>query len=40
VLAIPGTGDSEHLAQNVLAGSLRLSADELTVLDSLHHETA
>ncbi|MDN0201202.1 aldo/keto reductase [Streptomyces sp. S.PNR 29] len=40
VLAIPGTGDLGHLAQNVAAGSLRLSGDELTVLDSLHHETA
>ncbi|QHY94870.1 Putative oxidoreductase YdbC [Streptomyces sp. S4.7] len=37
VLAIPGTGDPEHLAQNVAAGALRLSADELTVLDSLRH---
>ncbi|WP_156725483.1 aldo/keto reductase [Streptomyces apocyni] len=34
VLAIPGTGDPEHLAQNVATGALRLSADELTVLDS------
>lgn len=40
VLAIPGTGDPDHLAQNVAAGSLRLSEDELTALDSLHHETA
>ncbi len=40
VLAIPGTGDPDHLAENVAAGSLRLSEDELTVLDSLHHETA
>ncbi|GGT49473.1 oxidoreductase [Streptomyces kurssanovii] len=40
VLAIPGTGDPDHLAQNVAAGVLRLSQDELTVLDSLHHETA
>ncbi|WP_225840231.1 oxidoreductase [Streptomyces sp. NK08204] len=37
VLAIPGTGDLDHLAQNVAAGSLRLSEDELTVLDSLRH---
>ncbi|MEV8451627.1 oxidoreductase [Streptomyces sp. NPDC052095] len=35
VLAIPGTGDLDHLAQNVAAGSLHLSQDELTVLDSL-----
>ncbi|MCX2182691.1 oxidoreductase [Streptomyces sp. SKN60] len=40
VLAIPGTGDPDHLAQNVAAGSLSLSGDELAVLDSLHHETA
>ncbi|MEV4683527.1 aldo/keto reductase [Streptomyces kurssanovii] len=40
VLAIPGTGDPDHLAQNVAAGVLRLSQDELTVLDSLDHETA
>ncbi|MGK4579297.1 oxidoreductase [Kitasatospora sp. HPMI-4] len=40
VLAIPGTGDLDHLAQNVAAGSLRLSEDELAVLDSLHHESA
>lgn len=40
VLAIPGTGDLDHLDQNVAAGSLRLSEDEVTVLDALHHETA
>ncbi|WP_433411856.1 oxidoreductase [Microtetraspora malaysiensis] len=40
VLAIPGTGDRDHLAQNVAAGSLRLSENELGVLASLHHETA
>lgn len=40
VLAIPGTGDPDHLAQNVAAGSLRLSEDELTALNSLRHETA
>ncbi|MFF3217157.1 aldo/keto reductase [Streptomyces sp. NPDC002886] len=39
VLAIPGTGDPDHLAQNVAAGSLRLSEAELTTLDS-HHATA
>jgi len=39
VLAIPGTGDLDHLTQNVLAGSLRLSEDELADLDSLHHAT-
>lgn len=40
VLAIPGTGEPDHIAENVAAGSLRLSEDELTVLDALHHETA
>ncbi|GHB09720.1 aldo/keto reductase [Streptomyces termitum] len=34
VLAIPGTGDLGHLAQNVAAGSLRLSEAELAALDS------
>ncbi|CAL9676077.1 Pyridoxine 4-dehydrogenase [Streptomyces sp. enrichment culture] len=38
VLAITGTGDLDHLAQNVAVGSLRLSEDELTALDALHHE--
>ncbi|MFF1839907.1 aldo/keto reductase [Streptomyces sp. NPDC058231] len=38
VLAIPGTGDPDHLTQNVAAGALRLSEDELAVLDALHHE--
>ena len=32
VLAIPGTGDPEHLAQNIAAGSLRLSEEEMTRL--------
>ncbi|MEV5768028.1 aldo/keto reductase [Micromonospora sp. NPDC052213] len=32
VLAIPGTGDPEHLAQNVAAGAIRLSADDLARL--------
>ncbi|QHC23833.1 oxidoreductase [Streptomyces sp. GS7] len=36
VLAIPGTGDPGHLASNVAAGALRLSADEIALLDSLH----
>ncbi|WP_327686498.1 aldo/keto reductase [Streptomyces sp. NBC_00467] len=40
VLAIPGTGDLAHLAQNVDIGSLRLSEEELTALDLLHHKTA
>ncbi|MFJ6194619.1 aldo/keto reductase [Micromonospora sp. NPDC092111] len=32
VLAIPGTGDPDHVAENVAAGALRLSADELAAL--------
>ncbi len=36
VLAIPGTGDPAHLAANVAAGALRLSGDELALLDALH----
>ena len=40
VLAIPGTGDPGHLAQNVAVGALRLSEEELTALDPVHHETA
>jgi pyridoxine 4-dehydrogenase len=33
VLAIPGTGNPDHLVENVAAGTLRLSADELALLD-------
>ncbi|MFD7095054.1 aldo/keto reductase [Streptomyces xanthophaeus] len=36
VLAIPGTGDPDHLEANVAAAALRLSADELALLDSFH----
>jgi pyridoxine 4-dehydrogenase len=35
VLAIPGTGDPRHLVENVAAGALRLSPDELARLESL-----
>jgi pyridoxine 4-dehydrogenase len=35
VLAIPGTGNPEHLVANVAAGALRLSADEMTTLTNL-----
>jgi pyridoxine 4-dehydrogenase len=35
VLVIPGTGDPDHLAANVEAGALRLSADEMTRLTSM-----
>ncbi|GHG43009.1 oxidoreductase [Streptomyces hydrogenans] len=40
VLAIPGTGDVDHLAQNVAAGSLRLSQDEVDELASLRPDDA
>jgi aryl-alcohol dehydrogenase-like predicted oxidoreductase len=36
VLAIPGTGDPDHLAQNIAAGALRLTADEIARLDEVH----
>lgn len=36
VLVIPGTGDPEHLAENVAAGDLRLSDEEMARLDALH----
>jgi len=35
VLAIPGTGNPDHLVENVAAGALRLSQEELARLDSL-----
>ena len=35
MLAIPGTGDPEHLAANVAAASLRLTGDEMTRLTSV-----
>ncbi|MFE0255895.1 aldo/keto reductase [Streptomyces sp. NPDC059010] len=34
VLAIPGTGNPGHLAENVAAGALRLTADELARLNT------
>ncbi|MBP0460323.1 aldo/keto reductase [Streptomyces montanisoli] len=37
VLVIPGTGDPEHLADNVAAGTLRLTAEELRLLDLTGH---
>lgn len=33
VLAIPGTGDPDHLTENIAAGGVRLSAEELAALD-------
>ncbi|WP_328784975.1 aldo/keto reductase [Streptomyces canus] len=38
VLAIPGTGNPDHLAENVAAGALRLTDDELDILNSLHQK--
>ncbi|MEU6862908.1 aldo/keto reductase [Streptomyces sp. NPDC046876] len=40
VLAIPGTGNPDHLAANVAAGALRLSEDEMQLLDTAHRSTA
>ncbi|MCH0538546.1 oxidoreductase [Streptomyces sp. MUM 203J] len=37
VLAIPGTGDPAHLESNVAAGGLRLTDDDLTLLEAAHH---
>ncbi|MER7515115.1 aldo/keto reductase [Streptomyces sp. NPDC126499] len=36
LLAIPGTGDPAHLEANVAAGTLRLSAEELALLEGVH----
>ncbi|MFI1354676.1 aldo/keto reductase [Streptomyces sp. NPDC020898] len=36
VLAIPGTGNPEHVVDNVAAGGLRLTDDELTRIGALH----
>ncbi|WP_432277621.1 aldo/keto reductase [Kitasatospora brasiliensis] len=36
VLAIPGTGDVAHLEDNIAAGALRLSTEELALLDQAH----
>jgi aryl-alcohol dehydrogenase-like predicted oxidoreductase len=38
VLAIPGTGNPDHLTENVAAGAIRLTGEELKRLDSLRHE--
>jgi aryl-alcohol dehydrogenase-like predicted oxidoreductase len=38
VLVIPGTGDPAHLEQNVAAGALRLTPDDLARLDRVHHQ--
>ncbi|GLV99119.1 oxidoreductase [Streptomyces lavendulae] len=39
VLAIPGTGNPDHLTANVAAAALRLTDAELTTLDTLHRRT-
>ena len=39
VLAIPGTGNPDHLVANVAAGALRLTPDELSRLESLPAQT-
>ncbi|MEU2061112.1 aldo/keto reductase [Streptomyces sp. NPDC013455] len=39
VLAIPGTGDPAHLVENVAAGALRLTGDELARLDEVRAQT-
>ena len=36
VLAIPGTGDPDHLTSNIAAGALRLTPDDMARLDGLH----
>jgi pyridoxine 4-dehydrogenase len=38
VLAIPGTGNPDHLAENIAAGALRLTDAELDILNSLHQK--
>jgi aryl-alcohol dehydrogenase-like predicted oxidoreductase len=36
VLAIPGTGNPDHLTENVAAGALRLTPDDMSRLDAVH----
>ncbi|MGW3044634.1 oxidoreductase [Kitasatospora sp. NPDC001159] len=36
VLAIPGTGDVAHLEDNIAAGALQLTSEELALLDEAH----
>ncbi|MFD4867401.1 aldo/keto reductase [Streptomyces sp. NPDC058412] len=40
VLAIPGTGNPDHLEANVAAGAMRLTAQDLAALDALHERGA
>lgn len=35
VLAIPGTGNPDHLAENIAAGTIQLSPDQLATLDAI-----
>ncbi len=36
ILVIPGTGTPEHLVDNIAAGSLRLTSDDLALLEAVH----
>ncbi|MFI9169567.1 oxidoreductase [Streptomyces lincolnensis] len=38
VLAIPGTGNPDHLAENVAAGAIELTDEELDTLNALHRQ--
>jgi pyridoxine 4-dehydrogenase len=38
VLAIPGTGNPDHLLANLAAGAIQLSPDELTQLNAVHQD--
>ncbi|WP_338676277.1 aldo/keto reductase [Streptomyces sp. SCSIO 30461] len=40
MLAIPGTGNLEHLEANIATGALRLSDEELASLDAVHRAAA
>jgi aryl-alcohol dehydrogenase-like predicted oxidoreductase len=40
VLTIPGTSNPDHLAENIAAGTLRLSADDLARLQPLDQHGA
>ncbi|MFG2053243.1 oxidoreductase [Micromonospora sp. NPDC048930] len=40
VLAIPGTGNPDHLVDNVAAGALRLTEEELQLLDAIGHSAS
>ncbi len=40
MLAIPGTGNPDHLVENVAAGAIRLTDDELVRLEALHRGQA